>query len=115
MPRIETPSKPPSRRKTVLAHIRATLLTGIVLVLPVTVTLWLFTLIVLPLDGFLQPLYHRAFGRHLPGLGFVTLLLLVYLAGLIARNVAGRMFFGGLERVFSQIPVARSVYHATKE
>jgi uncharacterized membrane protein len=111
------PSTPPAveQRRSLVAHVRTTLLTGVALVLPLIVTVWLFIAVVGPLDHFLQPLFDRVFGRRLPGLGFLTLLVFLYVIGLVGRNVAGRMVFGALERLFLRIPVARSVYNAIKE
>jgi uncharacterized membrane protein len=102
-------------RGSVVGHIRSTLLTGLILTLPLAVTLWLFAIVVLPVDGVLQPLFHRAFGRHIPGLGLAAVVLLLYGVGLFGRGVPGRMLFNFLEWLFLQIPVARSVYNATKE
>lgn len=103
------------KRSSAVGHIQGTLLTGVILTLPLAVTLWLFAIVVLPVDGVLQPLFHRAFGRHIPGLGLTAVILLLYLVGLFGRGVPGRMLFNLLEWVFLQIPIARSVYNATKE
>ncbi len=105
----------PGAPKSLVGHIRSTLLTGVVLTLPLAVTLWLFAIVVLPVDGVLQPLFHRALGRHVPGLGLTAVLLFLYAVGLFGRGVPGRVFFNFLEWLFLQIPIARSVYNATKE
>lgn len=105
----------PKPSRSLVGHIRSTLLTGVILTLPLAVTLWLFAIVVLPVDGVLQPLFHRALGRHVPGLGLVAVILLLYGVGLFGRGVPGRMLFNFLEWLFLQIPVARSVYNATKE
>src|ERR1041385_6649009 len=90
-------------RRRFFDHLRLTLFTGLVLALPLVVTIWIVRLVVFPLDGVLQPIFQRAIGRHIPGLGLVTLLVLFYVAGLVGRNVAGRMFFGFLESAFLHI------------
>ena len=109
------PPSPDPVSRPLLTHIRSTLLTGLALVLPLVVTLWLFSVVVLPLDAWLQPLLARAVGRTIPGLGLLTLIVLLYGVGLVGRNVLGRMFFGTLESIFGHIPGASSVYNATKE
>ena len=106
---------PSTSRLSTFGHIRATLLTGLALVLPLVVTVWVFSVVVLPLDAWLQPLLVRAVGRTIPGLGLLTLLVLLYVVGLIGRNVLGRLVFGVLENIFRHIPGASSVYNATKE
>ncbi len=106
------PDPPPP---SALAHVRATLLTGLALVLPLVVTVWIFSIVLLPLDAWLQPVLARTTGHTIPGLGLLTLIVLLYVVGLVGRNVLGRMFFGMLEAVFRVIPGANTVYHATKE
>jgi uncharacterized membrane protein len=102
-------------RRTFMANVRFTFVTGILLSVPFLFTLWLLKLVIFPLDNFLQPIFHRLFQRNLPGLGFLAILVFIFVVGLVGRNVPGRMFFGLLERVFLQIPVARNIYNATKE
>ncbi len=108
-PSLEAPPR------SVWGHIRSTLLTGLALVLPLVVTVWVFSVVVLPLDRWLQPLLTRAVGRPVPGLGLLTLLVLLYLAGLVGRNVLGRMAFNMLESFLRRVPGASTVYTATKE
>lgn len=101
--------------RSALSHIRARLLTGAALVLPLAVTVWVFSVVVLPLDHWLQPWLTRAAGHEVPGLGLLTLLVLLYVVGLLGRHVLGRMFFDVLESGLRHVPGASSVYSATKE
>jgi uncharacterized membrane protein len=88
---------------------------GLVVLLPILVTLfliwWVFSLV----DGFLAPIYDRALGYHVPGLGFISTLILIFLVGLVATNVVGQRLLSWGEAFFSKVPVVRSIYPSVKQ
>jgi uncharacterized membrane protein len=54
-------------------------------------------------------------GRDIPGLGLIATLLLVLLAGVVASSLVGRKILKIAERVFTEVPLIRRVYGASKE
>jgi uncharacterized membrane protein len=96
------------------ARLRTYLIAGLLVVLPVAVTLavlrWLFRV----LDSWLAPAFALA-GLHVPGLGLLAGVALILLAGAMASNVLGRRLVEGFDRLMLRIPLARSVYAATKQ
>ena len=64
--------------------------TGVFVTLPVILTAWLFWLFYSSVDDFMAPLYQHLLGQHLPGLGFVTAVLIIFSVGVFATNVVGR-------------------------
>ena len=86
------------------------LVTGPIVVTYLTVT-WLFSAI----DGLMEPLWFRFFQRHIPGLGFVTTILVILSVGFLTTNVIGKKILEKIENVLLKIPVSRSVYATTKQ
>jgi len=72
------------------ASIKTTFIAGLVVIIPILVTIfviwWAFDLV----DGFLAPIYDRMLGYHIPGLGFLSTIVLIFVIGLFARNVVGQ-------------------------
>src|SRR4029450_12274670 len=73
--------------------------------------LWIFHAV----DGVMAPLYARLLGREIPGLGLLTTLLLVLLAGIVATNVIGRRLLRRTEHYLMMVPVFRTIYAPVKQ
>ena len=67
------------------------------------------------IDTFFSPGYERVFGRRIPGLGFLTAVLLILVMGTIATNVLGRRVLARIERLFIRVPIFRSLYPSIKQ
>ena len=102
-------------RKSLLAQVRTTFLRGIGVIIPLGLTYWFFRALLNGVDGILSPLLEQWLGRHVPGLGFAAMLLLILLVGVITRNIAGRLLFSWFENFLRSIPFVRSVYSAVKD
>ena len=81
------------------------------LILSVVALVWGFQTI----DGFTAPLYQRALGRDVPGLGLLTGAVAVLLVGVVATNVIGRRVLQRLEHWLLLVPVFRTVYAPVKQ
>jgi uncharacterized membrane protein len=82
-------------------------LRGLVIVVPIAVTLYLLVQAFLALDRLLR--------LPTPGLGIVVLLAATVLIGAIAGNFVGRRVFGLTEKLFTKAPIVRIVYSAIKD
>ncbi|MFQ5839348.1 MAG: DUF502 domain-containing protein [Candidatus Methylomirabilales bacterium] len=96
------------------SNFRGIFITGLLISIPILITLltlwWFFSLV----DGILAPILDRAFGIRIPGLGFLSALLLIFCVGLFARNVAGQRLLTWAEDLFLRVPIAKSLYPAVK-
>jgi len=107
--------------KNLLRHIRTKAVAGILLILPLGITLFVLQFFFTTVDGiFAQPIANvlsHFFQREvtIPGLGFLFFLVLIYVAGIIATNVVGRGFAYLTDRFFTVIPLAKSVYSAVQQ
>ena len=96
-------------------RVRNYFITGLLVIVPIVITYltvtWLFSVI----DGLMEPLWFRYFQRHIPGLGFLTTILVIFIAGFLATNVIGKQILEGVENILLRIPVSRSIYATTKQ
>ena len=90
-------------------------LTGFFVTVPAIATSWLLYVFWDAIDGFFSPGYQHIFGRRIPGLGFLTGVLLILFIGTIATNVVGRRIIGRIERLFVHVPIFRSIYPSVKQ
>jgi uncharacterized membrane protein len=106
-----------SRLKIRIKHY---LLTGLIVVVPAAITLYIIQALIGVMDQVLsiipQP-YHpdTLLGFHLPGLGLVLLILLIFVVGIATHNYAGKKMVGFGEALVRRIPVVRNIYQALKQ
>lgn len=103
-----------------MKRFRRYLVAGILVWLPLGVTLLLLRVIVGIMDRTLlwlpkqyQP--EELLGFEIPGLGILLTILLLLVTGLLATNFVGSAFIGGWESLMERIPVVRSIYSAAKK
>jgi uncharacterized membrane protein len=87
---------------------------GLLVTLPIAVTVLVLKFFFDLLDPLLYPFLRYLPGPNIPGLGIVTLLLVVYLAGLVTTHVAGRRLINVGHQVMERIPVVKSIYSTTR-
>jgi uncharacterized membrane protein len=100
--------------------IKKTLLTGLIVVVPVAITIYIIQALIGVMDDFLSVIpktYHpdTLLGFHLPGLGLVLLTLLLLVVGIATHNYAGRKMVGFWEALVRRIPIVRNIYQALKQ
>ena len=103
-----------SRKKKIETSLRTRFLTGLAIVLPGALSLYIFYRIFDFFDSFFDPILIRFFGRTIPGLGVVFLLLLIFFAGTLATNVFGNRILLFVENGLSRIPVFKKLYATLK-
>lgn len=97
------------------AHMRRTLLAGIVVLVPLVVTVKVLEILFKFTDGLLGNAVGKAFGRQIPGLGLLVFVIGIYLVGLLCRTLAGKMFIRGIDLAIARIPLARTIYSGIKQ
>ena len=95
--------------------LRNTFIAGLVILIPIVLTakglLWLFEYV----DGLARPLAVRMMGRPIPGIGFVTTIAIVFLAGVLFSHGPLRRLLEGLEELLDAVPFVGTVYGTTKK
>jgi len=90
-------------------------ITGFFVTVPAIASAWLLYVFWDFVDKFFSPGYERIFGRRIPGLGFLTAVLVILIMGSIATNVLGRRALARVERLFIRVPIFRSIYPSIKQ
>ena len=93
------------------------LITGLLIWLPLAITIWVIRLIVTTMDGvfpswMIPDVIER---EHIPGLGLLMALLLVFVTGVLAANFIGERLVGWWEVLLNRIPIVRSIYSSVKQ
>jgi uncharacterized membrane protein len=95
--------------------LRRQFLTGLLVIVPLGATIlilyWIFTSI----DNILQPLIRLIVGHNVTGVGFGVTILLIYLAGVIARNVVGRRIMRYGDSLLNRVPIFRLLYRGIRQ
>ncbi len=99
---------------------RKYLVTGLLIWVPLVITLWVLNLIVTTMDQSLQLLPvqwhpHTLLGHDIPGLGVLLTVLAVLLTGLLARNIIGERLVLVWESLLGRIPIVRTIYSSVKQ
>jgi len=93
---------------------------GLLAILPVGLTAWVVWGLYRFIDSWVGKgsafgrMVEQALGRWVPGLGIVVTILIVFLMGIIVRNVVGRTLHYYFERVFFAVPGIGKLYRTFK-
>ena len=95
-------------------------ITGLLIWIPLVITIWVLKLIVDTLDQSLLLLPERwrteAFlGMHIPGLGAILTLVIVFVTGVFATNFFGAQLVRFGHALLHRIPVVNSIYSSVKQ
>jgi uncharacterized membrane protein len=103
----------------VARHFRNRLVSGVLVLVPLAITLFILNILFSALTGFILPLL-RPFLEDMPEavLTLIALLagiLTVYLVGLVTTHIIGRRFIHLGESIIMRLPIVRSIYSASKQ
>jgi uncharacterized membrane protein len=102
-----------------MKRLRSYFITGILVLSPLVITLYLLWLIYSffnrVLGRLIGGLIFAIFGINIPGLGLVSTMALIFLAGLFATNVLGKRFIELGDNIIKRIPLVSSVYSGVKQ
>lgn len=103
------------------ARLRNYFLTGLVVVGPVTVTLYIAWYFINVVDTWVKPyipnVYNPSYyiGREVPGVGLIFAIVGLILIGALAANLIGRSLISAGELMLGRTPIVRSVYSGVKQ
>lgn len=106
--------------KTLKVRVRGYFFAGLLIILPLGITVYVITAILKVMDHLLDiippPLHPQTYLPFpVPGLGLILSLLLVVLTGMLAKNYMGRRVVDFGEHLLSKIPLVRPIYSAMKQ
>lgn len=103
-----------------MATLRRYLMAGLLVWVPLGVTLLIVAFLVDLMDQTLRLLPESLqpdfiLGFHIPGLGAVLTAVIVFVTGMIVTNLFGQQLFNIGERILQRIPLVRSIYASVKQ
>ena len=121
--------KPPTLLRRFISGFRNSFLTGVVVIAPVGLTVWLVWTVIGWIDGFVLPFVPSQYQPeeilkailgedvrvNIRGLGVVFFLVFTTFIGWIAKGLLGRTFIRSAENLVNRMPVVRSVYSGVKQ
>jgi len=99
--------------------VRNYLIGGLLIWIPIMITVWVVRFLSGILDSSLLLLPHAwrpeaVFGTYVPGVGIVLSLVLLFVTGVVVKNLFGGQIIAGIESLVRRIPVVGSVYGGAK-
>jgi uncharacterized membrane protein len=96
------------------------LITGLLIWIPLVITIWVLTLVVDTLDRtlLLLPQHFRTeswLGMHVPGMGVIMTLVIVFVTGVLAANFIGERLVRLWNAILHRIPFVSSIYSSVKQ
>lgn len=96
------------------------IIAGLLIWVPLVITLWVLNLLVGTMDQSLQ-LLPQSFltenwlGVHVPGLGVILTVVIVLLTGVLVTNMLGQRLVQFWEGLLARIPIVNTIYHSVKQ
>ncbi len=111
----------PKTKGGLLASLRASFLTGLIVVAPAALTIWLIRSAVEFVDGKVLPLVPKQVlpealrELSVPGLGLIIFFVFTLVVGWFAKGLLGRSLIRFSEQIVARMPIVRSIYNASKQ
>lgn len=102
-------------KESIKATFKRKFIAGLFVTIPILITILVIERFFTFIDSLLEPLLFKIIGYHIPGLGFITAIMIVFLIGIISTNVFGKRLLELADRLFLKIPLFRSLYTAIKQ
>ncbi|HTQ73394.1 MAG TPA: DUF502 domain-containing protein [Burkholderiales bacterium] len=96
------------------------LITGLLIWIPLAITIWVLELIVSTMDQsllLLPPQYQpqALLGYQIPGIGALLTVIVVFITGALASNILGQRLLLFWEGLLGRIPVVKTIYSSVKQ
>lgn len=100
--------------------LRKYFITGLLILVPLAITLWVIHAVIGVMDQslLLLPVEWRPealLGHHIPGVGTILTLLIILVTGILARNFIGNYVLSAWEAILNHIPIVSSIYSSVKQ
>ena len=109
------------RKRGVFSSFRASFLTGLVVITPIGLTLWLIWTVAGWVDSWVLPFVpdwlrpDQYVGLNIRGIGVLVFLIFTVIVGWMAKGLIGRSLLTWAEGLVQGLPVVRSVYNGLKQ
>jgi uncharacterized membrane protein len=90
-------------------------LSGLLVVVPLVITIFVIEAIFTFLDSLLLPYLQPQLGYWVPGIGIIITLFGIFLIGILVTNILGKKMVNVGEKILLKIPIAKSIYGSVKQ
>jgi uncharacterized membrane protein len=97
-------------RETWGKKLRGQFLTGLMVIIPLAASVWILVWLFRSIDNLSQPVVRHFWHHNITGVGFGVTVVLIYIIGVIARNVVGRQLFKYWQNLLGKVPVFSWIY-----
>ncbi len=101
--------------ETIRKSFKRKFVTGLVVTIPILITVLVIERFFTFLDNLLEPVYFRIFNFHIPGIGFLTAIIIIFFIGVISTNIIGKKILQFADGLFQKIPLFKSIYNALRQ
>ena len=100
-----------------MRHFKRYFITGLLIWIPLVITLWVLSLVFNTLENVVPSFLtsQSLFGVRIPGFQLLLVLFVVFFSGLAGANFIGRAFVERWEHLLGKIPLVRSIYNSVKQ
>lgn len=111
------PVPSPRKRPGLVARLRGNFLTGLVIVLPVALTIWMIWAFVGFVDNSVLPLVPDAYkpSSEWRGFGVVVFLVFTTIVGAMTKGIFGKQLWKYVESLVDRMPIVRTIYNGVKQ
>ena len=109
------------KNQNLFQRLRSNFLTGLVLITPIILTIYLLWGVINFIDDKVVPWLPNKYnpstylGKDIPGLGVMTFLVFTTIVGMVTKGFFGRQLIKYWESLVDRTPVFRSIYNALKQ
>ena len=107
--------RPTRLLRVIGGHFRGTIISGLLILLPLGATYLIIKFVFDLIDPPLVQLIDGITGRHIPGVGIVSFIIVLYLVGLVGSYVIGRRLIAIGHSIANFIPIVRPIYRTAKQ
>jgi len=102
-------------KESIGKKIRGQFMTGLLIIVPLGATILILIWIFNSIDNILQPVIRRVWGGDIVGVGFAVTIVLIYLTGVVGRNVIGGRIFSYFDKLLGRVPVFKLLYRGIRQ
>ena len=109
------------KNQNLFQRLRSNFLTGLVLITPIILTIYLLWGVINFIDDKVVPWLPNKYnpstylGKDIPGLGVITFLIFTTIVGMVTKGFFGRQLIKYWQSLVDRTPVFRSIYNALKQ
>ena len=101
--------------RSIGGHFRGKIISGLLILLPLGATYLIIKFVFDLIDPPLVQIIDEITGRHIPGVGIVSFIVVLYLVGIVGSYVIGRRLISFGHSMANLIPIVRPIYRTAKQ